>query len=743
MMNAPLNALTQQFASQSLQDENNEDASGGGGIWSSNDGTGTARLAGAARIGGVVADHWPIQTDPQTNTVNSGWGAQDATAVPTGSTWSSAPGLNDNTRNALNPSIANAWGNENGLNSQMPDDKLTDQLTPTSLQQHSVIQSQLGQGQLGQGQLGQADPTLQLLQQQQLMQNGLSDPLNSQLALAQQMANLQMQQQMSLQQSFYPTTGINNMMYSNLGGLNPADIGVRGLSTDEDILQRYNDKLRAQSLLQNQALMQNQLQNQAALINAGGLSYGQLGGLGYASDLGLNSGRRDSLASDYKNLIGQPNRMLNSNAYGALNPLTGLSQTLAGTVSPPGMANSNGLLGPSFGRNTSFNSSASSLGMTPGGPLSGANFGLGTFQTSSRISFESMSDRSKLLEDFRNNKIPNPQLRDLVNHMVEFSRDQHGSRFIQQKLERCSAAERELVFNEILSSSYELIVDVFGNYVIQKFLEFGSIEQKIQLLNSIKGHVLTLSLQMYGCRVIQKGLEAFASLPEQQIEIVKELEGHVLKKCVKDQNGNHVVQKVIECVPPKHLNFIVDAFKGQVYQLSTHPYGCRVIQRILEHCDQDQTAQILDEIHPQTEQLTQDQYGNYVVQHILEHGRPDDKLKITNEMRGRVVQLAQHKFASNVIEKCVTSSSRATRALVIDEVCSSQEALFTMMKDQYANYVVQKMLDIADLPQKRKLISQMKPHISNLKRYTYGKHIITKLEKIIADQNFKSMNGLN
>ena len=74
---------------------------------------------------------------------------------------------------------------------------------------------------------------------------------------------------------------------------------------------------------------------------------------------------------------------------------------------------------------------------------------------------------------------------------------------------------------------------------------------------------------------------------------------------MKDQNGNHVVQKVIECVPPKHLNFIVDSFKGQVYQLSTHPYGCRVIQRILEHCDCDQTAQILDEIHPQTESLTQ------------------------------------------------------------------------------------------------------------------------------------------
>ena len=163
----------------------------------------------------------------------------------------------------------------------------------------------------------------------------------------------------------------------------------------------------------------------------------------------------------------------------------------------------------SFARNTSFGSSASSLGMTPGGPLGGGNFGgIGAFPSSSRISFESMSDRSKLLEgkffkiheqgksnlsDFRNNKISNPQLRDLVNHMVEFSQDQHGSRFIQQKLERCTAAERELVFNEILSSSYNLIVDVFGNYVIQKFLEFGSIDQKIQLLNSIKASFFQLT----------------------------------------------------------------------------------------------------------------------------------------------------------------------------------------------------------------------------------------------------------
>ncbi|XP_069881151.1 pumilio homolog 2 isoform X1 [Dipodomys merriami] len=340
------------------------------------------------------------------------------------------------------------------------------------------------------------------------------------------------------------------------------------------------------------------------------------------------------------------------------------------------------------------------------------------------------SGRSRLLEDFRNNRFPNLQLRDLIGHIVEFSQDQHGSRFIQQKLERATPAERQMVFNEILQAAYQLMTDVFGNYVIQKFFEFGNLDQKLALATRIRGHVLPLALQMYGCRVIQKALESISS--DQQSEMVKELDGHVLK-CVKDQNGNHVVQKCIECVQPQSLQFIIDAFKGQVFVLSTHPYGCRVIQRILEHCTAEQTLPILEELHQHTEQLVQDQYGNYVIQHVLEHGRPEDKSKIVGEIRGKVLALSQHKFASNVVEKCVTHASRAERALLIDEVCCQNDgphsALYTMMKDQYANYVVQKMIDMAEPAQRKIVMHKIRPHITTLRKYTYGKHILAKLEK--------------
>ncbi|XP_072772227.1 apolipoprotein B-100-like [Nerophis lumbriciformis] len=501
-----------------------------------------------------------------------------------------------------------------------------------------------------------------------------------------------------------------------------------------------------------------------------------LGGFGssVSSSTSNSVSRRDSLltSSDlYKRgnssltPIGQP--FYNSLGYSSSPSPIGLTSGHSPLTPPPSLASSHGSstslhlggLTNGSGRYISAAPGAEAKYRSTGGTSSLFNSSSQLFPPSRpRYSRSDVmpSGRSRLLEDFRNNRFPNLQLRDLPGHMVEFSQDQHGSRFIQQKLERASPAERQMVFGEILQAAYQLMTDVFGNYVIQKFFEFGSADQKLALATRIRGHVLPLALQMYGCRVIQKALESISSDQQVISDIVRELDGHVLK-CVKDQNGNHVVQKCIECVQPQALQFIIDAFQGQVFVLSTHPYGCRVIQRILEHCTQEQTLPILEELHQHSEQLGQkyqgvslemtpktyytvsrdalfkDQYGNYVIQHVLEHGRPEDKSKIVAEVRGKVLLLSQHKFASNVVEKCVIHSSRAERALLIDEVCCQKDgphsALYTMMKDQYANYVVQRMIDMAEPAQRKIIMHKIRPHIATLRKYTYGKHILAKLEK--------------
>ena len=107
---------------------------------------------------------------------------------------------------------------------------------------------------------------------------------------------------------------------------------------------------------------------------------------------------------------------------------------------------------------------------------------------------------------FRNNRFPNLQLREISNHIVEFSQDQHGSRFIQQKLERATPAEKQLVFQEILAAAYSLMTDVFGNYVIQKFFEFGTTDQKSQLVNKVTAWLFTLCINQFYLAKTNNGL---------------------------------------------------------------------------------------------------------------------------------------------------------------------------------------------------------------------------------------------
>lgn len=54
------------------------------------------------------------------------------------------------------------------------------------------------------------------------------------------------------------------------------------------------------------------------------------------------------------------------------------------------------------------------------------------------------------------------------------------------------------------------------------------------------------------------------------------------------------------------------------------------------------------------------------------------------------------------------------------------------MKDQFANYVVQKVLETCDDQQRELILSRIKGHLDALKKYTYGKHIVSRVEKLVV-----------
>ena len=376
-----------------------------------------------------------------------------------------------------------------------------------------------------------------------------------------------------------------------------------------------------------------------------------------------------------------------------------------------------------------------------------------------------------------------------VGSAFAWATDQYGSRFIQQCLEHltmldCNNNEvnsslanlilaRDVCFEELFVTAdclYALLMDVFGNYVVQRWLECGSRDHQNKLSEMLGSLMPGIACQQSGCRVLQR---AFEKLDLGQLEpIYNSIQGHVIS-LVMDPNGNHVIQKCIEGVPTQCIPFMAEEFVGHVAFLAQHTYGCRVIQRIVDQSNTSslegqeifataaQRKILLDELLGSTLALVQDQYGNYVVQHVLQ-GTPSPAIRsrIIGALAGNYVALSCHKFASNVVEKCVIHGNLRERQLILDEILSpistfntGQVASFSgylndpydgllslglevMVKDQFANYVVQKMLDvIKDPPEQRcQLITALTGLVPALRKFSFGKHILMKMDLHLSSQ---------
>jgi pumilio RNA-binding family len=393
---------------------------------------------------------------------------------------------------------------------------------------------------------------------------------------------------------------------------------------------------------------------------------------------------------------------------------------------------------------------------------------------------------SPVMEEFRSNKNRQWTIAHIEGHVVEFCQDQNGSRFIQQRLEMGDLSEQAIVIREVLPSIRRLRNDVFGNYVVQKLLEFGTPQVRSDIRDTLEGELMQLSLQMYGCRVVQKALEMLTEVDI--FRLLKEFHHNVLS-CIYDQNGNHVIQKCIEVVSTRarksaahgdenhaaslkeHIEFILNDVLVNAASLSCHPYGCRVLQRILEHCDQETKHAILAEVKTSHRRLLDDQYGNYVIQHVLQFGRTSDRdsiLRIVVETG--LLGLSRQKFASNVVEKLLKFGNATHRRAiaaemlktstdhsVVDQDPGGTSVVLLMVRDAYANYVVQTTLDVVpESEEKRLLFLELNRHSDELvcdfhcarhlhlfylntfvlshlclpcpqKNYTFAKHIVSKL----------------
>jgi pumilio RNA-binding family len=134
-----------------------------------------------------------------------------------------------------------------------------------------------------------------------------------------------------------------------------------------------------------------------------------------------------------------------------------------------------------------------------------------------------------------------------------------------------------------------------------------------------------------------------------------------------------------------------------------------------------------------------------VIQHVLQFGRVKDRdMVLEMVVDNGLLKVSRQKFASNVVEKLLKYGNAEQRKTIVREMLKvvdektdavveegeeGTSVVLLMVRDPYANYVVQTTLDVVpESEEKVGLLKELNAHSLELKNYTFAKHIITKLD---------------
>ena len=303
-------------------------------------------------------------------------------------------------------------------------------------------------------------------------------------------------------------------------------------------------------------------------------------------------------------------------------------------------------------------------------------------------------------------EIPSPSSEEI--DIVTMALDVNGSALVQEMISKASSLELDLIFDQLAATVVLVSINTHGCRVIQRALEFGSADQNYRLFKSIPSFKL-------------------------------------IDLCI-DVNGNHVMQKLVETLSQEALHELVviltdascEDFTGGAFstvsRLSLHSYGCRVVQRLLVRSAEKDRSSLLGFVISAFPELIADQFGNYVAQHALDHSSEEERAAIISTITLMdVFALCCNKFASNVVEKAVRSRLFDKSALhrLIATIIQSEDNLLSLMKDKYGNYVVKAICDLSssEFPEVLYVKNLLIAHSGTLKKYTYGYHLVEKLER--------------
>jgi len=294
--------------------------------------------------------------------------------------------------------------------------------------------------------------------------------------------------------------------------------------------------------------------------------------------------------------------------------------------------------------------------------------------------------------------------------IVSIIKNHKGSKIFQKYLKSTHSDEiLHLIFLEIYPNLEELIIDPYANYFCKKFFTYLNQKDRIEFLKSIEKSLIGLSSDRIGTYPIQSIIEHLNNQNEKNIIISGIKEGFT--KLIYDTFGCHVLEKLLTCFEDEYVNFIYTYIFENFLNLTNNSNGIYIIKKILTFTQKNNFHERLKSIVIKNALfLIKQSYGNLVIQIIIESW--EDYKEISDLLKGHFFSLSLEKYASNVIERCIEKDKDILENY-INEIIESNR-ISDVMKSNYGNYVVQKVIKLASGESKKNFVFNAAKEIEKL-----------------------------
>lgn len=196
-----------------------------------------------------------------------------------------------------------------------------------------------------------------------------------------------------------------------------------------------------------------------------------------------------------------------------------------------------------------------------------------------------------------------------------------------------------------------------------------------------------------------------------------------------DLHASSVMLKLFERVTQEQAKAMAIKLKGDIFNLSTHRYGCRIVQKVIEVLPESLQVELTSELVGRVIECVEDMHGNHVMQMCVKQMLPSRVNFILDALLKSVHRMSQHMYGCRVLQRLLERCTTQQLEPLLDRIMSNVAKL---AKDKHGNYVVQCILEKGRLDDKRRVIEVVRDCFIDFAKDKVSSNVVERCFEVCA-----------